>query len=931
MKTMITYLGAFYALFISSASLSAQIVTSDLELPVDTEPVTIYFDATEGTGGLAGYTGDVYAHTGVLTEASGSSSDWKYVKTDWGQNTPETRLTRLDDDYYKLDITPSIRDYYGVPEGETITHLAFVFRSAEPYSGSTYYEGKADGGKDIFVEVFEEGLGLSILTPSDNSLVEPDTDLSFQASTTLEADITLFLNNSEVTTASGVTSLSYIFNFSDPGDNWIKVTATDGETGLADSVFVHVLGTQITESMPEGLSDGINYEDAHTVKLVLYAPGKQHVFVIGDFNDWRPVASGRMKKDGDRFWLSLEGLEEGKEYAFQYYVDGSLKIADPYTEKVLDPWNDKYISEDTYPGLKPYPTGETDGITAVLQTGQDPYAWQYEFNPPANGELVIYELLPRDFLRAHDWKTLIDTLGYFKRMGINAIELMPVNEFDGNLSWGYNPTFYFAVDKYYGPAHDYKAFIDSCHALGMAVIMDMVLNHSWGQSPLVRLYYNEETNKVSPENPWYNVESPNQVFSWGYDFNHESQATKDFVDRVNTFWLEEYNVDGFRFDFTKGFTNTPGDGGFYDQDRIDILKRMADTIWKVNPEAYVILEHFAPNNEEKILSDYGMMPWGNMNHEYAEAAMGYASNLSWGLYQERNWTQPHLVTYMESHDEERLMYKLGEFGDSEGDYDTKEFETAMERLELVSVFFLTLPGPKMIWQFGELGYDYSIDYNGRVGEKPIEWGYYWVTERQKLYQHYGILNRLRRNHPVFTSGAITCSFNGTEKQAVLHHETMNALIIGNFDLQEIEADPAFPSEGTWYEYFTGDSIEVTAVNEFITMQPGEFRLYTSKNIGSANYILTGSEPVYPADDPDPRVYPNPSPGMMNISISSVPKGRPLVRVLDAQGRLLHDLGHLFHSGRPGPVQWRADFLEPGVYFIQVGYGKTLEVIKWIKQ
>ncbi len=113
-----------------------------------------------------------------------------------------------------------------------------------------------------------------------------------------------------------------------------------------------------------------------------------------------------------------------------------------------------------------------------------------------------------------------------------------------------------------------KRFIDECHRHGIAVIQDMVLNHSYGQSPLVRLYWDKQNNRPSAQNPWYNPVSPNPVYSWGYDFNHESEATKIFVDRVNRYWLTEYKVDGFRFDFTKGFTNTPGDGSAYDAARI---------------------------------------------------------------------------------------------------------------------------------------------------------------------------------------------------------------------------------------------------------------------------------------------------------------------------------------------------------------------------
>ncbi|NOZ04318.1 MAG: hypothetical protein GXO92_06915 [FCB group bacterium] len=101
---------------------------------------------------------------------------------------------------------------------------------------------------------------------------------------------------------------------------------------------------------------------------------------------------------------------------------------------------------------------------------------------------MIYELLVRDFIDRHDYQTLIDTLDYLEKLGINAIELMPINEFEGNSSWGYNPSFYFAPDKYYGTRQDLKLFIDECHRRGIAVIMDIVLNHTYGQSPLVSGY-----------------------------------------------------------------------------------------------------------------------------------------------------------------------------------------------------------------------------------------------------------------------------------------------------------------------------------------------------------------------------------------------------------------------------------------------------------
>ncbi|MDX2429703.1 MAG: alpha-amylase family glycosyl hydrolase, partial [Bacteroides sp.] len=696
----------------------AQIITTLPALPLSDQAVTIYYDATLGTAGLEDFTGDVYTHTGVLTAESSGSSDWKYVKTDWCENTPETKLTRVSANLFSLDIGPSIREYYGVPEGELITHLAFVFRNSD---GSL--QGKDDGDSDIFVEIFPDGLEVSIINPDHNLVIEPGSSVAFEAAASQSSDLKLYQNGLEVKSLTGE-SISHTFSFPSTGDFWLKVTALSGGETVADSVFVHAMGEQVSETLPDGLVDGINYINDQTVQLVLYAPFKETVFAIGDFNNWVPCIDSRMKKDGDHWWITLNNLVPGKEYGYQYQVDSDLIIADPYTEKTLDP-KDRGINEATYPGLKPYPEGLTSGITSLLQTAQENYEWKNaSFDAPPQEELVIYELLVRDFIAAHDYNTLTDTLNYFSDLGINAIELMPINEFEDNESWGYNPSFYFAPDKYYGPADDLKVFIDSCHGRGIAVIIDMVLNHSYGQSPLVQLYY--ENGKVTDENPWYNVDSPNPVYSWGYDFDHESPQTKTFVDRVNAHWIEEYHVDGYRFDFTKGFTNKPGDGWAYDASRISILKRMATSIWTADSDAYVILEHLTDNSEEKVLSDFGIMLWGNLNYSYNEATMGYhennKSNFGAISYLSRGWDDPHLVGYMESHDEERLMYKNLEHGNASGAYNIKDLNTALARMELAGAFFFTVPGPKMIWQFGELGYDYSIDYACRVCNKPIKWG-----------------------------------------------------------------------------------------------------------------------------------------------------------------------------------------------------------------
>jgi len=858
MKRFLSILTACFLAFCFPLA-EAQIITTDPDLPTAGQAVTIYYDATQGTAGLEDYTGDVYAHTGVLTNLSSNNSDWRYVKTDWGENTAETKMTRESDNLYSLEIGPSVREYYGVGTSETISQMAFVFRSSD-----SSLEGKGTGGSDIFVEVFKDEYAISIITPEHSVVADANESIAFEAAAISSSDWSLFDNGSLVTTATG-TSLSYTFSYPSAGDHWIKVSGTDGNDTESDSVFIHVLDVQITAPLPGGVRDGINYIDDRSAHLVLHAPGKNHAFVIGDFNEWAPVSAARMNKDGERFWITLDNLEAGREYAFQYLVDGSIFIADPYSEKVLDPKWDKDISASTYPDLKDYPS-RAFGIVGILQTGQSTYSWSDAgFQPPDSENLVIYELLLRDFIAAHDWKTLTDTLDYFTRLGINAIELMPVNEFEGNESWGYNPSFYFAPDKYYGPAEDLKAFIDACHSRDIAVIIDMVLNHSYGESPLVQLYYDQGSGKVAADNPWYNVDSPNPVFFWGYDFNHESQATQDFVDRVSRYWLEEFHVDGFRFDFTKGFTNMPGDGGAYDASRIAILARMANEIWSVNDQAYVILEHLTANQEEYELSLYGMLLWGNLNEKYNEATMGYHENsksdFSWISHLERGWTVPAVVGYMESHDEERLMYKNLNFGNASGVYDIKDRVTALSRMEQAGAFFFPIPGPKMIWQFRELGYDYSITYDCRVCNKPIRWDYN-SGKRLRLYQVWSALIDLKTSEPAFRSDDFALSVEEAAKRIEINHSDMDVRIIGNFDVVSQSLDPSFSQTGWWYSFFEGDSLEVSQLNEAIPLEAGGFRIFTTKKLSKPD--ITARHKEYHEGSTRFQVYPNPSMGWVRM-------------------------------------------------------------------
>lgn len=886
------YIGILFLLSITSNS---QVVTTIPVFPTDADTVSVFFYADQGSQGLKNYTGDVYAHTGVITTISQSPSDWKYVKTNWGVNIPATKLTKLSANLYRLDIKPSVRAYYGVPAQEKILEMAFVFRSASEVGGS-YLEGKATGGSDIFVKIWEPGLQVSLVKPLYNHLINtPGDTVSILANSSLADSITIWLNDSLIATTQNQ-SYQGIFIPQQPGRTLIKALACDATACKTDSFWCITRGAVQVAPPPPGIMPGINLINPSEVILALYAPAKQYVFAIGDFNQWIPDSAGYMKKtpDGNLWWTHLRGLVPGQEYIFQYLVDGTIRIGDPYAEKVSDPWNDAWI---TGPGILPYPAGKTTGIATVFSTTPAPYTWQNPaFTPPSSENLAVYELLVRDFTSQHTFQAVIDTINYLKSLGINAIELMPVNEFEGNSSWGYNPNYYFAADKYYGTKNDLKALIDTCHSLGIAVILDVVFNHSFGTSPYVMLYWDEANNRPSAASPFYNM-SAKHDYNVGFDMNHESTSVKRYVSRALKFWLEEFKVDGFRFDLSKGFTQKTTLGnvsawGQYDASRIQILQQYADTIWLVNPQAYVILEHFANNDEEKELADRGMLLWGNLNHPFSEAAMGYhnsgKSDFSWLSWQQRGWNVPAVIGYAESHDEERIVYKCQQYGAKTSFYNTAKPDTAMQRAQIVAAFLLTMPGPKMIWQFGELGYDYSIDYNGRTGEKPVKWDYYSVPERQMLYRTYASLISLRKHLPAATEGKLSISLGGSVKRLEHTSDSINLVVLGNFDITWQDAEPRFPEKGLWYDYLSGDSISITNDSLVLAMAPGEYHVWLDRKIKSPFSIQPAWKSNTSMNEGIGLLYPNPTTGQVTLVLrNNFPsEAELLVQVSDLTGKQL---------------------------------------------
>ncbi len=957
----------FLTIAITSSDLYSQVVTFEPSFATQFDTLTLTFDATKGNGGLAGFTGDVFLHTGVITNLSSNDSDWRYVQSGWDSYPSKLKATFLGNDKWEFQYPSSVKEFYGVPLNETVEKVSLLFRGTNDGSGNPDKVGRDIDNGDIFLTLFEEQVAAQFIFPSKSSkIIKSSEVLEIKGKGTSPSgvlNLSLKLEENIVAQTSIADSLLYSFSSTNEGNFDFKLIADDG-IGNADSVSLKVIVSDGAkpETRPSGLQDGITYgNDGTSVTLSLFAPGKRSVFAIGDFSDWNLDFDYEMKKDSLNpdsvwFWTEITGLTSGQQYGFQYEVDGALRIADPYSELVLHPSGDSGISESIFPNLKPYPSGKTSNYVGVLSPGKPEYNWTATgYQRPAKEELVIYELLVRDFLGDHSFSSLIDTLDYLDRLGINAIELMPVSEFDGNESWGYNPNFHLALDKYYGTPEKFKEFVDEAHKRGIAVILDVVMNHATGQNSLYRLY--EFGN-----NPYFNT-LPRHAFNVFNDFNHQYSGTQYYSKRMIEYWIEEYKIDGFRWDLTKGFTQncTAGDEvctGNFQQDRVDLLKKYADYQWAADTDFYVIFEHLGISTEEREWADYridegkGIMLWGNMNGAYNEATMGYisGSNLNRVISESRGFQEKRLIGYMESHDEQWLMFKNISFGNSNVNYDVKELNTALGRQKLAGAFFFTLPGPKMMWQFGELGYGYGNNgeqclkpgdgSNGdcpsfapsRVGNKSIRWDYLNDGERVKLYKTWGAIINLRRASSAFTEpDLLTHSLDGAVKWIKIRDVDTDVVIMGNFDITGQVLDLAFPSIGTWYNYFEGTEMEIVDGNTSFSLKPGEFRIYTTRKFQTPEEgILTENEATDGTIPKNYRLhnnYPNPFNPSTKLRYD-IPKTGPVkLEVFDILGR---KVANVLTGTKPAgsySVIFDASALSSGVYIVRFKAGNFVQTQK----
>ena len=946
MKKQLASLAIWFGLLHSAL---AQVITTQPAFPTADAPVTLIFDLTQAKDnrakGLLGKQDDVYLWSGAGSTATGNAFEFQPAgQTNFNASFTPGKMTPLGNGKWQITLVP--RTYFGVPAGTPIRRLGVLLKNG---SGTAQTE-------DLFVTIYDNGFTFSRLAPVQKQFyVDPNVSLLVRYKSSQPANYSLTLDGQVVVGSNGTDSLRTQINAGTQAGQQrtviVKATLVSAtSTTLADTFFFTVKPQPQVAELPTSLKDGINYTGANKATLVLYAPKKSFVYLLGEFNDWAISSTYLMNRtpDGNRYWLELPNLPTG-ETAFQYLVDGTIDVADPYTDKILDRNNDQYIPASTYPSLKGFPTKARGNIVSVLQPGQTPYVFQSaNFQRPVVNTMVVYELLVRDFVQNRSYQTVRDSLAYLKRLGINTIELMPITEFTGNDSWGYNPIFYCAPDKAYGTKDALKRFIDAAHQQGIAVVLDMVLNQADYEFPYVKMYW--AGDRPSADSPYFNQQAthPYSVF---FDFNHESADTKAFVDRVCAYWLQEYKIDGFRFDLSKGFTqkNTGNDvnaWSAYDDSRIAIWKRIYNQIRTIDPKAYVILEHFADGTEETELANYGMLLWGNHNGDYRSAARSGTGDFSGISYQKRNFQQPNLVGYMESHDEERLVYDLRQNGATNGSYNIKSLPTALDRAKLAVAFLLLVPGPKMIWQFGELGYDLSINTcsdgitskdDCRTAAKPVHWDYYQDANRQKLYKVYSALNGLKTTIPTFASMDYTADFAGVVKRLTLRSTSGTGFLIGNFDTKTQTVSANFPSAGKWYHFFSGQEITVIDPAQSVSLEPGAFHLYSTTKLPTPEAGLVPFAVVpgtITATEEDVvgslTLSPNPVDDRLTIELINAYKGVVEFNLYNSSSRTVR-----VATARKAAGQLRQQIevqtLPGGIYFLNVRQGAYQQTVKVVKK
>jgi 1,4-alpha-glucan branching enzyme len=522
-------------------------------------------------------------------------------------------------------------------------------------------------------------------------------------------------------------------------------------------------------SIPAPPFPGAQTQPEGIVTFTLYAPERTKVCLSGDFNGWSAEADP-MEQISDGLWSASRRLEPGS-HAYQFVVDG-IRICDPYARQVRSPQKDG--------GEQPQ---------AIVRVGGQSYDWKHDgWERPAFNDLVIYEIHVGDFTAEGTFTSLQDHLDELVDLGVNAIELMPVNERALEEGWGYQPLNHFAPDAAYGSPEELMALIDAAHGRGIAVILDLVIAHAANSHPFNLLYPHDQS-------PWFGTGIGGSNHYGLPTFDHRKEPTRYYVRDVQTFWLREFHIDGFRYDYAINI-GIDGDRG---------LPHLGSQARSVMPDAYLVGEHL-PEDPNTIGPSQFNANW-HVRFAHALRALCRHRNVNgydWNDFErtirvldpaaEGYAAASNVVNYIESHDEHRLLHELMDDG-CRGD-------PARRRAALAATVLLTAPGIPMLYHGQEFGETSHLVINER---NPLRRELLATRGGRGLFRHYQRMIRLRREHPALRAQGFSIDLVDAEGKCVVYHRWNDhgdeVVVAANFSDDKRHFTVPLPGKGAWREWF----------------------------------------------------------------------------------------------------------------------------------
>jgi 1,4-alpha-glucan branching enzyme len=535
----------------------------------------------------------------------------------------------------------------------------------------------------------------------------------------------------------------------------------------------------------------------NSTEFKLFAPYNKAAMLIGSFSDWNEIP---MQKGDDGYFRVKVELEDGI-YQFKFRVQSKSWFLKP------DQWveiNDPYMME-----MHP----ETENGIVHIKAGQqvrDTYTWKHDGQAlPENHELVMYEMHVADFLAGdigdyQKFQKITKKLDYLVELGINAIELMPITEYAGDYRWGYLVRYYFAPESSYGTPEDLKYFIDECHARGIRVIMDGIYNHTDDKSPLLYIdrdywYYHDKHYPNDPANYW------GPEFNYDhYDENLDIKPAWKFFGDVVRYWIEEYHIDGIRYDAVRQLAN---------YEFFDWLIQEANQATGGKP-FYHIAEHIPDSSE--IVKPNGVFDacWHESFRFFLKDALLGELNLeklkeSLNIKQQGYLGVTSAINYLATHDREHLLVELGD----RGIFD----EAAFQRVKLGVVLQMTAPGIPLVWMGDEFG---QATYKATMTDEPnpLDWSLLENKLNHDLFNFYRNAIALRKSQSALQTDDIEFFHEAPDNQVfafVRWHQVGNqVVVIANFSDQSFENYEIahFPKDGRWHDWFNDRDVEVTDGN-----------------------------------------------------------------------------------------------------------------------